>query len=82
MAAKEFGAAAITDGRKRAMLNVVDLGTRWGCSPRHVRRMADSGRIPRPIKLGNLIRWPVAVIEQWETDGCPNVRNIARGGRR
>jgi predicted DNA-binding transcriptional regulator AlpA len=82
MSAKDTIGAAITGGRKRAMLTVYDLGERWGCSPRHVRRMADSGRIPRPIKLGNLIRWPVASIEKWESDGCPHIRNIAKRGKR
>ncbi|WP_390854318.1 helix-turn-helix transcriptional regulator [Aporhodopirellula rubra] len=74
-------ADAIADGRGRSMLSVDDLSERWRCSTRHVRRMADAGRIPRPIKLGNLCRWPIALIEQWELDGCPNVRNANKRGR-
>jgi excisionase family DNA binding protein len=75
-------ADAITDGRGRAMLSVDDIATIYlGCSTRHVYRLADSGRMPRPIKLGSLVRWPRAVIEQWIADGCPNVRNVAKGGR-
>ncbi len=74
-------ADAITDGRGRTMLSVADLAKRWGCSERHVRRMADAGRCPRPIKFGSLLKWPVAGIEQWESDGCPNVRNVSKGGR-
>ena len=76
-------ADAIDDGRGRAMLSVDDIANDYlGCSARHVRRLADAGRMPRPIKLGSLVRWPRSVIEQWIADGCPNVRNAAKGGRR
>ncbi len=61
----------VTDGHRRTMLSTQDLAKRWGCSERHVRRMADAGRCPRPIKLGSLLKWPVTVIEQWEQDGAP-----------
>ena len=27
-------------------------------SPRHIRRLADSGGMPAPIKRGALLRWP------------------------
>lgn len=63
------------DGQERTMLSVKELAKRWDCSERHVRRMADAGRCPRPVKFGSLIRFPLVVIEQWESDGCPNVRN-------
>lgn len=69
---------AMTDGNGRTMLSVTDLAKRWGCSERHVRRMADSGRCPRPIKFGSLLKWPLKGIEKWENDGCPNA---SKGGR-
>ncbi|WP_390620370.1 helix-turn-helix transcriptional regulator [Stieleria varia] len=56
------------------MLGVHDVASRWGCSPEHVRRLAESGRIPAPVALGRLIRWPLSVLEQWEADSCPPVR--------
>jgi len=71
----------VTDGNGRTMLSVTDLAKRWGCSERHIRRMADAGRCPRPIKLGSLLKWPLPGIEQWEKDGCPNVRNVSKGSR-
>ena len=45
-----------------------------GCSPRHVRRMADSGAMPRPIHLGRLVRWRKADVDQWLASGCPSCR--------
>ena len=42
-----------------------------GCSPRTVYRLADCGRLPRPRKVGTLVRWPIAEIRKWIEDGCP-----------
>ena len=32
--------------------------------------LADSGRMPWPVKLGALVRWPKAVVEQWIANGA------------
>jgi predicted DNA-binding transcriptional regulator AlpA len=64
--------AALLDVRAVAAL----LG---GCSVRHVYRLADADRMPRPIKLGHLVRWCRAAIDLWIADGCPSCRD---GGRR
>ena len=45
-----------------------------GCSTRHVFRLADSGRMPRPIKLGNLARWRRAELMAWCEGGCQPTR--------
>ena len=44
-----------------------------GCSARHVRRMADAGRMPGSVKLGGLTRWEVAAVERWVQVGCPRM---------
>jgi excisionase family DNA binding protein len=75
-------ADTLADGRGREMVTADEIATLYlVCSTRHVRRMADSGRMPKPVKLGSLIRWPRAVIEQWIADGCPHVRNANKGAR-
>ena len=43
-----------------------------GCSLRHVFRLADSGRMPRPVKLGALVRWRRAELEVWIGAGYPS----------
>ena len=48
------------------------------CSARHVYRLADSDRMPRPLKIGALVRWRKDEIRQWIADGCPSNR---KGGR-
>lgn len=42
-----------------------------GCSTRHVYRLVDMGKLPRPRKLGALVRWPLVEIRKWVEDGCP-----------
>jgi excisionase family DNA binding protein len=49
-----------------------------GCSVRHVYRLVDSGRMPRPVRLGTLVRWRKAEVMHWISDGCPAVR-VAKG---
>ena len=56
-----------------AMLDVEQTAKLLGCSTRHVYRLCDGGKMPRPVKIGALNRWPRAVIEQWITDGCKRV---------
>ncbi len=63
-----------------AMLDVDGLGDLLRCSPRSVRRLADAGRLPPPVKLGALVRWRRAEIDEWLAAGCPPVR-VAKGGR-
>ena len=45
-----------------------------GCSTRHIYRLADAGRMPRPVKLGTLVRWRRAEVLDWISAGCPAVR--------
>jgi len=42
-----------------------------GCSIRHVTRLADAGRMPKPIKLGALVRWRRDELAAWLKAGCP-----------
>jgi excisionase family DNA binding protein len=61
-----------------AMLSVDDVAALLACSARHVYRLSDMGRMPRPVKLGSLCRWSRAAILEWIGQGCPAVR---AGGR-
>ncbi len=56
------------------LIDVNDLAEMLKCSPRHVWRMADAGKMPRPHKLGALCRWDRGAIEQWVAQGCPACR--------
>ena len=45
-----------------------------GCSTRHVYRLADAGRMPRPIRLLTLVRWRRAELMSWLEGGCKPFR--------
>ena len=54
------------------LFDVQQVGKLLNCSPRHVYRLADAGRMPRPLRLGSLVRWNRAAIEDWIAAGCPS----------
>ena len=54
-----------------ALIDVRAVAALLGCSERHVYRLADNGRIPKPTKLGALVRWNRAQMERWLAGGCP-----------
>jgi excisionase family DNA binding protein len=60
----------LASGPSAVLLNVEEVARALSCSPRHVRRLADAGTMPRPLKLGSLVRWRKADIEKWLGDGC------------
>ncbi len=64
-----------------AMLDVEQVAAMLRCSTRHVYRLSDGGRMPRPLKLGQLRRWRRAELTGWLDAGCPAVRT-ARGAAR
>ena len=59
------------EGIDAAMLTVDQVARMLCCSPRTVRRLTDAGRMPRPVRLGSLLRWPLESVENWISQGCP-----------
>ena len=57
-----------------ALLDVQQVAELLNCSARHVYRLTDAGRLPRPVRLGSLVRWSRSAIEQWISKGCPPLR--------
>jgi excisionase family DNA binding protein len=52
-----------------------------GCSTRHIYRLSDAGRMPRPIRLGSLVRWRRAEVMSWIEGGCPPIRSAKAPAR-
>ena len=67
---RECGPQARAD--RPGMLTVRDVARMLNCSARTVYRLTDSGRMPRPVKLGAMVRWQREAIESWIGRGCPN----------
>lgn len=62
------------NGAEPALLDVRQVAGLLGCSARTVYRLADTGRMPRPVKLGALVRWRKFEVEDWIAAGCPSCR--------
>jgi len=60
------------------LLDVKSVAALLGCSGRHIYRLSDCGKMPRPLKVGSLIRWRRVDVLDWIAAGCPAVRS-ARG---
>lgn len=63
----------------RRLGDVAAVAERLAVSKRHVLRLCDAGRLPRPIRLGRLVRWDLDAIDEWIAAGCPRVER--RGDR-
>jgi excisionase family DNA binding protein len=59
------------------LIDVQAVASLLGCSTRRVYRLADGGKMPAPLKLGALVRWNRAAIDNWIADGCKPVRQVA-----
>ena len=69
----------LKQGAASQLLDVEVVAEILGCSTRHVYRLSDAGRMPRPVKLGSLVRWSASAIQAWIDQGCPSCRQ--KGGR-
>jgi len=69
----------LSDAGPPGTYDVGDIATLLKSSSRHVRRLADSGQMPRPFHLGRLVRWRKAEIDQWLAAGCLSCRSAKKG---
>ena len=60
-------------GQKHLLaMSAADLAARLEVSLRHLRRLDSAGKLPRPVRLGRSVRWPVTEIESWLNAGGPD----------
>jgi len=58
------------------LLDVQQVGELLNCSPRHVYRLSDADRMPKPLRLGSLVRWNRDAINDWIVAACPNCGRV------
>lgn len=61
-------------GNSAALTDVNGVAELLTCSSRHVYRLSDAGKMPRPRKVGTLSRWSLQEIQEWIEAGCPSCR--------
>jgi excisionase family DNA binding protein len=52
------------------LLSVRDVAQRLNCGTRTIRRLAETGRMPPPLRVARLIRFREADIARWIEGGC------------
>jgi excisionase family DNA binding protein len=62
------------------LVDVQGVAELLDCSARHVTRLSDAGKMPQPVRLGGLVRWSAAAIDEWIAAGCPPIRHVKGGG--
>lgn len=60
------------------LFDVQQVADLLNCSPRHVYRLADAGKMPRPLRLGSLVRWNREILDEWIAAGCSNCGRAAK----
>lgn len=56
-----------------AMLTHRQLAAMLCVSERTLYRRRAAGEVPRPVRIGGVVRWPLDVIESWISRGCPPI---------
>jgi excisionase family DNA binding protein len=59
------------------LLTAAEVAKELRVSIRHVRRLADAGEMPRPLRLGRVVRWSEAELIRWIAGGCPAAEGSA-----
>ncbi|MBX3416738.1 MAG: helix-turn-helix domain-containing protein [Pirellulaceae bacterium] len=54
------------------LIDVAAVARMLGVTGRTVYRLADAGRMPKPLRLGGAVRWDRRTIENWIDSGCPS----------
>lgn len=57
---------------ERRMLNAKQVASELGVSLRTVRSWDNSGRLPRPIRVGRVVRWSAEELARWIKSRCPH----------
>lgn len=62
------------------LLDINQVSTITGISTRTLYRLADAGKMPRPLKIGTLNRWRAEDLRDWIDAGCPPMKHMRKRG--
>ena len=61
---------------KPQLLNAKEFAAMLHVSQRHLWRLKAAGKLPKPVKVGECVRWLLADIETWLDLGCPSQKQF------
>ena len=50
-----------------------DMAISLGVSESHIYRMKGKGLLPKPSRIGGVVRWSIAEVKAWVAAGMPNM---------
>jgi len=56
---------------QRLALTADEVANLLGISTRHLWSLNSSGRLPRPVRFGRAVRWPIDELRAWLAAGAP-----------
>lgn len=66
------GCATIAPRAEHLLLRAAEAAAHCRVSLRKWRSMDAAGLIPRPVRLGSSVRWPLDELGRWIANGCPD----------
>lgn len=68
----QFNSAPEQGGSPAAeLINAKEFARILAVSERTLYRLKSTGELPEPINLGGSVRWRLAEIKRWISEGCP-----------
>ena len=61
-------------------LSIDEVARMLDCSVRSVRRLCDTGQIPQPLMIGQLVRWRRVSLEYWLRETMTTQLKESNGG--
>ncbi|GHT23166.1 hypothetical protein FACS189419_06740 [Planctomycetales bacterium] len=55
-------------------LTIGQCAARYNISVRHFRQLVDLGEMPKPFKLGRVVRWSVKILEEFENTAAKKLQ--------
>ena len=77
---KTVSARVATSAIPPRYANADECSKRYGLSKRHWLRLVDAGKAPQPTRFGKSVRWSYAALDDWDAQGNPAIRHVAKGG--
>lgn len=68
---KQIAAGILLDPAAARLLRVKEGARFLGLSPSYVYGLAEKGRIPGIVRIGNALRLDRRALERWVDEGCP-----------
>lgn len=66
----------MTTATKPQLLNIKEVAAMLHVSQRHLWRLKAARKLPKPVKVGECVRWLLSDIEAWLSMGCPSRREF------